>query len=189
MQGFRIGVRLSTEGSSGEVVDDWEVILGVRSGALLKLLVREQICMQLLVGTTQGLGSFTIHSQLETKMAASRLLGLLGLFLPRVGLKELPLAFKSYSGCYHFSEARPPPELFTLEVRSAARIIYFALKSNATPVIASLECRMDAQRSDADMHPNRDRTSGPLPTPQATAAAELHGCLGHCDNVNGGFFE
>ena len=138
MQGFRIGVRLSTEGSSGEVVDDWEVILGVRSGALLKLLVREQICMQLLVGTTQGLGSFTIHSQLETKMAASRLLGLLGLFLPRVGLKELPLAFKSYSGCYHFSEARPPPELFTLEVRSAARIIYFALKSNATPVLSTI---------------------------------------------------
>ena len=118
MQGFRIGVRLSTEGSSGEVVDDWEVILGVRSGALLKLLVREQICMQLLVDTTQGLGSFTVHSQLETKMAASCLLGLLGLFLPRVGLKELPLAFKSYSGCYHFSEARPPPELFTSGVRS-----------------------------------------------------------------------
>ena len=108
MQGFRIGVRLSTEGSSGEVVDDWEVILGVRSGALLKLLVREQICMQLLVGTTQGLGSFTIHSQLETKMAASRLLGLLGLFLPRVGLKELPLAFKSYSGCYHYCKVVMP---------------------------------------------------------------------------------
>ena len=70
MQGFRIGVRLSTEGSSGEVVDDWEVILGVRSGALLKLLVREQICMQLLVGTTQGLSvyrvihnSFTIRNE------------------------------------------------------------------------------------------------------------------------------